>query len=233
MSSDELSPLARTVLSRLTTLYPAAADDQRAPAMRAYMRDQFPFLGIPGPQQRMLAREVVAGLPRPAEGDLRQIARACWDRSEREYQYFACGWLRRHAKVCSAAFLDTARHLVVTKSWWDTVDTLAAHLIGPLVARHPELLSTMDDWARAENIWLARTAILHQLRYRERTDVTRLFRYCEAQVGHRDFFIRKAIGWALREYAKTDPAKVRLFVDAHPDLSPLSRREALKGRSPH
>jgi 3-methyladenine DNA glycosylase AlkD len=227
--SDELSPLARTVLSRLTTLYPAAADDQRAPAMRAYMRDQFPFLGIPGPQQRILAREVVAGLPRPAEDDLRQIALACWDRSEREYQYFACGWLRRHAKVCTAGFLDTAHHLVVTKSWWDTVDALAAHLVGPLVARHPELVSTMDDWARDENIWLARTAILHQLSFKEATDEARLYRYCLLRADHRDFFIRKAIGWALREYAKTAPERVRAFVRSHEArLSGLSVREALK-----
>jgi 3-methyladenine DNA glycosylase AlkD len=227
--SDELSPLARTVVSRLTTLYPAAADDRRAPTMRAYMRDQFPFLGIPAPQQRMLAREVVAGLPRPAEGDLRQIARVCWDQPEREYQYFACGWLRRHAKVCSAGFLDTARHLVVTKSWWDTVDALAAHLVGPLVARHPGLASTMDEWARDENIWLARTAILHQLSFKEATDEARLYRYCLLRADHRDFFIRKAIGWALREYARTAPDRVRTFVRSHEGrLSGLSVREALK-----
>jgi 3-methyladenine DNA glycosylase AlkD len=227
--SDELSPLARTVLSRLTTLYPAAADEARAPAMRAYMRDQFPFLGIPGPQQQALAREVVAGLARPTEGDLRHVALACWDRPEREYQYFACGWLRRHAKVCSAGFLDTARHLIVTKSWWDTVDALAAHLVGPLVARHAALVSTMDAWAREENVWLARTAILHQLRFKEATDEARLYRYCLLRADHRDFFIRKAIGWALREYAKTAPERVRAFVRTHEGrLSGLSVREALK-----
>jgi 3-methyladenine DNA glycosylase AlkD len=227
--SDELSPLARTVVDRLTTVFPAAADQQRAAAMRAYMRDQFAFLGIPAPQQRLLGREVLAGLPRPTEADLDRVARACWDLPEREYQYFACGWLRRHARICSAAFLDTARHLVVTRPWWDTVDALAAHLVGPLVTHHPELVSTMDEWILDDNLWLARTALLHQLAYKDATDEARLFRYCRLRADHRDFFIRKAIGWALREYARTAPDAVRAFVRTHEArLSPLSVREALK-----
>jgi 3-methyladenine DNA glycosylase AlkD len=148
---------------------------------------------------------------------------------EREYQYFACSWLRRHAAACGAGFTDTARTLVTTKPWWDTVDALAAHLVGPLVARHPALAGTMDSWAADEDRWLVRTAILHQLRYRERTDADRLFGYCTAQAGHRDFFVRKAIGWALREYARTDPDRVRRYVSSQAGrLSPLSVREALK-----
>jgi 3-methyladenine DNA glycosylase AlkD len=101
--------------------------------------------------------------------------------------------------------------------------------VGPLVARHPALVATMDAWVGEENLWLARTAILHQLRYGGGTDADRLFRYCLAQSAHRDFFIRKAIGWALREYAKTDPVAVTSFVRSHESqLSPLSVREALK-----
>jgi 3-methyladenine DNA glycosylase AlkD len=200
--------------------------------MGAYMRDQFPFLGIPAPGQRALTRQVLAAdsaTRRPTEADLRAVALGCWALPEREYQYFACDWLRRHARVCSAGFINVAHRLIVTKPWWDTVDALAAHLVGPLVAGHPALLSTMDAWSMADDMWLVRTAILHQLRYRESTDVDRLFWYCARQAGHRDFFIRKAIGWALREYAKTDPAAVRGFVQAHrAALSPLSVREALK-----
>ena len=229
MPGTDLSPLAGNVLRRLTAAFGEAADPDRAASMRAYMRDQFPFLGIPGPVQKAIGREVLTGLARPGEEDLRQVARACWDRPEREYQYFACGWLRRHATVCSAAFLDTARYLVLTKSWWDTVDTLAAHLVGTMVTGHPGLLSTMDAWARDENIWLARTALLHQLRYKEATDADRLFRYCLLRADHPDLFMRKAIGWALREYGKTAPAEVRAFVRSHEArLSPLSVREALK-----
>jgi 3-methyladenine DNA glycosylase AlkD len=221
--------LADTVLSRLVASYGAAADPAKAPAMRAYMREQFAFLGIPSHQRRTLSREVVAGLPRPAESDLRAVALGCWELPEREYQYFACDWLRRHAKLCTPGFLATAETLITTRSWWDTVDVLAAHLVGPIVANHPETVATMDDWLAGDNLWLIRSAILHQLSYSDGTDAQRLFRYCLAQCSHRDFFVRKAIGWALREYAKTDPDAVRRFVRAHStELSGLSVREALK-----
>ncbi|MDQ7904248.1 DNA alkylation repair protein [Phytohabitans sp. ZYX-F-186] len=222
-----MTPLATAVLGRLTRVYGGARDPDRGPAMAAYMRDQFPFLGIQAPVQRVLAREVLDGLPRPSEDDLRDVAEACWALPEREYQYFACGLLRRHARACSAGFLETARFLAVTKPWWDTVDILAAHLVGALVSAHPALVSTMDEWVADKDKWLVRTAILHQLRYKERTDAERLFRYCTRQAGHTDFFVRKAIGWALREYAKTEPAAVRTYVAGH-RLAPLSAREALK-----
>lgn len=223
------TPLSRVVLECLVATYHAAAEPERAIGMRAYMRDQFPFLGLPAPRQRMLTREVLAGLPGPTEADLRAVALGCWALPEREFQYFACGWLRRYGRVCSAGFLDIARHLIVTKSWWDTVDPLAAHVVGPLVVRHPELLSTMDEWAAGEELWLARTALLHQLGRRDQTDAARLFRYCLLQAGHRDFFIRKAIGWALRDYAKTAPEAVRAFVQTHSArLAALSVREATR-----
>jgi 3-methyladenine DNA glycosylase AlkD len=227
--SHEVPPLAAEVLDRVQKVYAAARDPERPAQMAGYMRGQFRFLGIPAPAQRALARQVLAGLGRPAEADLREVALGCWELPEREYQYFACDWLRRHARVCSAGFIAVARRLIVTKPWWDTVDTLAANVVGPLVAAHPALVSTMDAWAAEDNLWLVRTAILHQLRYKESTDVDRLLRYCTSQSGHPDFFVRKAIGWALREYAKTDPAAVRRFVRAQRDnLSPLSVREALK-----
>lgn len=214
-------------LTRLTARFEAARDPARAAAQRAYMRDQFPFLGIGAPDQQSLTRAALAGLPAPTEDDLRSLALACWARPEREYQYAACFVLRRHVGRCSAGFLPTARTLIIEKSWWDTVDTLAAHTVGPLVLAHHELGDVMDAWARDENLWLVRTAILHQLRYREATSDRRLFTYCTAQASHPDFFIRKAIGWALREYSRTSPEAVREFVAATP-LSPLSTREALR-----
>lgn len=197
--------------------------------MAAYMRDQFPFLGVPSPQLKAVLREALRGLPEPSEADLAAVALACWRRPEREYQYAACAWLRRHVSVCGAGFLDTARYLIITKSWWDTVDTLAAHTVGPLVRHHPGLASSMDEWITGDQLWLTRAALLHQLTYRQATDTQRLFRHCAQAAGHPGFFIRKAIGWALREYARTDPAAVRAFVAEHQSqLSPLSRREALR-----
>ncbi|MFE7859206.1 DNA alkylation repair protein [Streptomyces sp. NPDC057403] len=223
------STLADTVLERLTAVYAAAADPERAAPMRAYMKDVAPFLGLTTPVRRALSREVVDGLPRPGESDCAAIALRCWRLPEREYQYFAVDYLRRHARVCSSAFLPVARHLVGTRSWWDTVDLLAAHVVGALVAADPALTADMDAWIGDEDLWIARTALLHQLRYKERTDAGRLFAYCLRQSGHPDFFIRKAIGWALREYARTDPEAVRAFVaQERGRFAPLTVREALK-----
>jgi len=218
-----------TILARLVPTYRAAADPERAEGNRAYMRDQFPFLGIPTTKRRALSREILAGLPAPTVGELDRLARACWELPEREYQYFAVDLIARHAKRLEPGFLRTVHHLITTKSWWDTVDALASNVVGPIVAAHPEAVATMEDWLVDENMWLARTAIIHQLGYKERTDTARLFRYCLARCDHKDFFIRKAIGWALRQYAWTDPAAVREFVAAHTaELSPLSIREATK-----
>jgi 3-methyladenine DNA glycosylase AlkD len=222
------TPLARTVMDRLLATYTAAADPAVAGPMRAYMRNAFPFLGLRSQQRRDLSRRVLTGLPRPTEADLRAIALACWELPEREYQYFAVDWLVAHPSACGPGFLSTAEILITTKSWWDTVDALASNVVGTIVARHPAAVATMDRWLTDENLWLIRTALLHQLRYKRDTDQERLFRYCAARADHPDFFIRKAIGWALREYAKTEPQAVHGFVASTPTLAPLSVREAVK-----
>lgn len=206
-----------------------AADPARAAAMAAYMRHQFAFLGLPAPEQRRLSAPVIRAVPAPAEADVVAFTRRCWAADEREYQYAGCDYAIRHVGRCSAAFLDHARLLITTKSWWDTVDALATRVVGPLVARTPALVAVMDEWIDADDIWMARTAILHQLHYRADTDADRLFRYCERRGGDREFFLRKAIGWALREYSKTDPTAVRRFLAEQAGaLSPLSAREAVK-----
>lgn len=223
------SPLADTVLERLTTVYGAAADPERAAAMRAYMKDVAPFLGLNTPARRALSRTVLAGTARPDEADCAAVALRCWQLPEREYHYFAVDYLRRHVRRCSSGFLPVTRHLVTTVPWWDTVDLLAAHVVGALVAADPDLTAAMDEWIRADDMWLVRAALLHQLRYRERTDPERLFDYCLRHSGHPDFFIRKAIGWCLREYAKTDPDAVRAFLAREQGrFAPLSVREALR-----
>ncbi|WP_435226470.1 DNA alkylation repair protein [Streptomyces sp. Tue6028] len=227
------SAFADAVLPRLTAAYSAAADPDRAASMRAYMKDVAPFLGLTTPGRRALSRTVLAGTARPDEADCTALALRCWELPEREYHYFAVDFLRRHVKRLSSGFLPVARHLVGTVPWWDTVDALAAHVVGGLVAADPELKADMDAWIEDDDLWVARTALLHQLRYKEDTDTARLFAYCARRAGHPDFFIRKAIGWSLREYAKTDPGAVRDFVAReHGALAPLSVREALKNIGP-
>ena len=227
--TDVGQSLPDQVLERLVRLYDAAREPERAVQAAAYMRDQFAFLGFPTTKQHALGRSAVLGLPKPTEDELRAVVLACWDLDEREYQYFACDWLRTHVAVPGPGFIGTARTLVTTKSWWDTVDPLATRFVGGLVKRHPKLTAEMDTWSAEPNMWLVRTALLHQLNYGTDTDTERLFDYCTRQAGHPDFFVRKAIGWALRHYARTDPDAVRSYVAKNrARLSPLSIREASK-----
>ncbi|NUK01796.1 DNA alkylation repair protein [Streptomyces lunaelactis] len=223
------SELAGTVMDRLTTVYPTGADAARAEGAAAYMKDIAPFLGLYTAARRDLSRTVLEGTARPDEADCTAIALRCWDLPEREYQYFAVDYLRRQVKCCSSGFLPVVRHLVVTVPWWDTVDAFASHVVGPLVSADPKLKTVMDAWIDDDHLWVVRTALLHQLRYKDTTDAERLFDYCLRRADHPDFFIRKAIGWCLREYARTDPDAVRDFVEGAGDrLSPLSVREATK-----
>jgi 3-methyladenine DNA glycosylase AlkD len=128
----------------------------------------------------------------------------------------------------SAALLDTVERLIRTKSWWDTVDALATRAVGSLVHRHPQLRPTMDRWLTDQDVWIVRSALLHQNRWKADRDVAWLFASCLARAGDTDFFVRKAIGWALREHSKVDEQAVVAFVEEHQtELSGLSRREAL------
>lgn len=205
------------------------ADPDRAVEMRRYMRDRFPFLGVASPQRRRAQRDWMAGLRTAPIDDVIAAAQACWREPEREFQYAAADLLKRHAKRVEPRHLPVVRRLIEQGAWWDVVDVLAPHVVGSLVERHPELVAEMDRWVLDDDMWVVRSAILHQLTYGDRTDADRLFRYCEQQAGHPDFFVRKAIGWALRQYARVAPDAVRGWVADHePELSKLSVREATK-----
>ena len=221
--------LGDEVVARWRSAFEPAADPERATFMAAYMKGHFAFLGIPSAPRRALAREAVAGLPTPGEADVAAVASRAWALDAREYQYAAGDYAVRWVRRCSPAFLPVAERLITTKSWWDTVDLLAANVVGPLVAATPTLRSEVDRWLVSDDLWLARSAILHQLKWKTDTDADWLCAACLARAADTDFFLRKAIGWALREYSKTDAAAVRRFVADHDaELSGLSKREALK-----
>ncbi|MCP5026283.1 MAG: DNA alkylation repair protein [Actinomycetia bacterium] len=213
---------------RLRSLFEAARDPEQAPPMRAYTKDQFTYLGIKTPDRRRLQRQAWSGLTKPNVGELEAVLRALWTGPEREYQYAACDLLRGEAGVCPPSFLGVVEFVILTDSWWDTVDALAVHGAGRLVRDHG-LGEEMDRWCDSGEPWLERAALIHQLAWKADTDTDRLTRYCRTHAASTWFFHRKAIGWALREYAKTDPEWVRTFVDEMgEELSGLSRREATK-----
>jgi 3-methyladenine DNA glycosylase AlkD len=221
--------------ARLAGELASRADPAQADAMRRYMRDQFPFLGLKAPAQAQAWRAAMAGVPRQLdEAVVVTAVLDLWRRPEREHQYVACRLANRHAgspprsPAATPAFLSTVEHLIATRPWWDTVDALATHATGDLVRRHPALRADMDRWLHGDHLWLTRSALLHMNRWRAATDRDWLFAACLARATDTDFFVRKAIGWALRELSKTDEAAVVTFVeDHHDELSGLSRREAL------
>lgn len=210
----------------IEAVYRSQADPQKARAMKTYMRDQFEFLGLPTPLRRRLSKPYLLPLRAP---ELRQGVEHLWGLPEREFQYFALGLIEKSRKLWTADLLETWEWLVRSKSWWDTVDALASNVVGPHLTRFPHQLEVTDRWIESDDFWLQRTALLYQLGYREKTDSVRLFAYIDRVAPSREFFLRKAIGWALRQYARTNPEAVRSFVLARGDkLSGLSRREALK-----
>lgn len=220
---------AEDALRALTVAFAASGDPERAASMRRYMRDRFAFHGVLTPERRRITERVLAPLGEPEPSEVETFATRAWECDERELQYAAVDVLAGHVDEARPELLVVVGRLVTTKSWWDTVDALASKVVGPLARRHPELVGTLDDWIAGEDLWLARAAMLHQLGYGEDTDVDRLFRYSLTLAGREEFFARKAIGWALRQYAHTDPAAVERFLSDHADrLSPLTRREAAK-----
>ena len=210
-------------------VFSAHRDPARAEGMSAYMKHRFPFLGISSPERRRLVKIALAGLPRPTEDDLLEFAQGCWERPEREYQYAAIDQLRKAAKRLSEEFLNELPWMIVTKPWWDSCDPLSGTVVGGIVKRFPRSAWMMDEWISDEDLWLRRAALLHQLKWKEDCDQDRLFRFCRLTMEEKDFFIRKAIGWALRQHARVAPREVSRFLTENRErLSGLSFREAAK-----
>lgn len=213
---------------QLKALFEQNADPAQALPMKKYMRDQFEYLGIKSPQSRALMKEFIATNGLPPIGDLDAILRDLWALPQREFQYAATGLLSRLEKELPANFVKTIEYMIVTKSWWDTVDTIAGDVLGVHFKRFPDVRQKyLARWRVSDNFWLRRTAILFQLNYRKETDFDLLCEIIRQNLGSKEFFINKAIGWSLRQYARVEPKAVKKFVKATP-LHPLSRREAMK-----
>jgi 3-methyladenine DNA glycosylase AlkD len=214
-----------------------AADPARAPQMQAYMKSALPFRGVSSVPLRAITRAVVPAHPLPDRSAWESAVLELWDDAayrEERYAALAVAGHRLYRVHRDPSALDLYRHLVVTGAWWDLVDTIAAHHVREILERHPDgVTPVLEQWAVDDDLWLRRTALLSQLGRKSDTDTDLLRRSLERNLEDsrhgREFFIRKALGWALRDYARTDPEWVRAFVAEHEGrLSGLSRREALK-----
>lgn len=221
--TPETAELARRLFADLR----AAADGERAAQMAAYMRDQFRYLGVQTPARRKISRPFLNAAKKERLLDW-DFVDACWQAEEREFQYVAADYLRKVRRLLTVADLPRIRGLAVTKPWWDTVDSLDA-TVGSVVAQSAEGRELILEWARDESMWVRRLAIDHQLQRKEGTDVELLSSIIEANLGSGEFFIDKAVGWALRDYSKTDPEWVRAFIAEHRQgMAALAIREASK-----
>ncbi|PZG09890.1 DNA alkylation repair protein [Listeria ivanovii] len=213
-------------MTAIQTVFRAKRSATDAVPMEAYMKNQFSFLGIRAGERKNLLATFFKEEGEP--DDLLGLARELFQEEERELQYVAIDLLSRYGKKQSSEAIQVYEELVATKSWWDTVDGLAGTIISNHFKLYPDLIPNYNSkWINGDNIWLARTAILFQLKYKEKTDAKLLFANCEKWLESKEFFIQKAIGWALRQYAKVNPEEVRHFINSH-ELAPISHREALK-----
>jgi 3-methyladenine DNA glycosylase AlkD len=218
------------VISFLASELASVGDPQRAADMARYMKTDMPFYGVTNPERKKIYRELRRRYPIDNRAGYVAAIEALWERPHREEKYCAITLAVDYPEYITIGSVPLYRRMIVEGAWWDFVDDIAIRLVGRVLlddrARmHPKL----DRWINDPNMWIRRTAILSQIKHKDRTDQEQLFGYCLDRAHENEFFIRKAIGWALREYAKTAPDAVRRFALAHrEELSGLSFREATK-----
>ena len=198
-----------------------------AQGQMAYMRHQFEYFGLKMPAWTALSKQFHSQHGLPDGEDLKTMARLCFEDDHRELHYFALETVQKKLKTQAPEFIDFLEELVLTRSWWDTVDWLNK-LIGQHFLRFPDLTKPVTArWVTSDNIWLQRLSMIFQLNYKEKTDAARLFDHISQLSRSKEFFVQKGAGWALRQYARTNPKAVWHFVQTTP-LAPLTKREALK-----
>ncbi|WP_339903456.1 DNA alkylation repair protein [uncultured Cyclobacterium sp.] len=204
------------------------ANSKLALQQRAYLRNQFQFFGISTRQRRAVQRPFLIKAMLPPKSELHELIKVLWVRDVREFHYFGQELALKYLKVTEKEDIDLYEHMVAHQSWWDTVDLIANKLMGNYFLLFPEERKEhIDKWLKSNNIWLQRSALLFQLKYKEKMDLDLLKQCIHHLLGSNEFFINKAIGWVLREYSRINPIWVQEFVK-DTTLSSLSKREALR-----
>ncbi len=229
----------RKFVSEVRAALRSAAVPEDAAPMQAYMKSEMPFLGVKKTPRNQALRPLLAALPALPWEDVRDTTLELWRKAEfREERYAALAFVRKTPhprKYYVPAALPMFEEMIVTGAWWDYVDEIAAHCVGPVVRSDPKAMSkTMRRWSKGDDLWKRRTSILCQLRFKEATDLKLLEDCMAPSIDSKEFFLRKAIGWALRDLTRFHPGWVVAYVKKHEArLSGLSRREALRNLDPH
>lgn len=217
-----------TYLEPLRIAYEEAANENAAFYMSKYMKNKFPYYGISSVPRKAIQSEFLKKYGFPSIDTLNNITLELWNADQREYQYFAMELVEKMMKKADNNAINLYEYMIVNRSWWDTVDLIAARIVGSHFKKFPELILPLtQEWMDSENIWLQRTCLLFQLKYKKQTDTNLLYGFIVRLANSNEFFIKKAIGWVLREYSKTNPEAVIQFVNNH-YISPFSKKEAFK-----
>lgn len=202
-------------------------DDNYALSMKAYMRNKFEFLGVDSKKRKEICKCTFKNLKNSKEID-RNFVVKFFNEDYREFQYIAIDYLIKMKKYLKIEDVLFIKQLITEKSWWDTVDILSSNLVGEICKKYPSLIENeIIFWINHENMWIRRSSIIFQLRYKMDTNLGFLGDAIKNNIHDSDFFIKKAIGWSLREYSKVNPEWVKNFINSH-QLSKLSKREAEK-----
>lgn len=215
-------------INELKNIFKKHEIPENAVQMKSYMRDKFDFYGIQATERRKISRHLMRMENRPPKSKLNKVIKKLWSEEKRELHYFAMDLMQRYQKQYKKEDIDLMEYMIKNNSWWDTVDTTAKKIIGSYLKKYPEYkIEYTNKWIESNNIWLQRTALLFQLGYKEDTDQELLFNIIERLKDIDEFFIQKAIGWALRDYSYTEPKVIKNYIKNN-ELSNLSTREGLK-----
>jgi len=215
-------------IDTLTAEFKKQTDSKIAAEQKAYLRDQFEFYGIKTPKRREIQKPFLIKQFLPSKKNAFKITELLWHKPQRDYHYFAQELLFKYHQHFEKKDITIFEFMAVHNSWWDTVDFIATKLMGTYFKKFPENRKIyVEKWLKSNNIWLQRSALLFQLKYKERLDTQVLAAAINSLIGSKEFFINKAIGWVLREYSRTNPQWVLDFV-YNTNLHSLSRREALR-----
>lgn len=219
--------MTHDLIKALQNAFEASKRKDVAIQQQAYMRNFFPFLGLKSPIRKKIQKPIFKHFSHIDAQHLAVISKTLWAMDSREYQYAAMEWAAKYKKKWRREDIRLLEYLITHKSWWDSVDFIASHLVGSYFQKYPEQISLYTQkWIHSDNIWLQRSAILFPLKYKHEVNTKLLEELITIRIHDKEFFIRKAIGWMLREYSKTNAKWVIAFVENYPDLSPLSKKEA-------